>query len=102
PARHPGLSLFVPYTPLFRSRLVGAGRRGLRRRADRGCVRRGSVVLGQPFTPLSTTPSMIWRWKMMNAISTGTTPRADADMIRCRSEEHTSELQSREMLVCRL
>src|SRR5690606_20315032 len=35
-----------------------------------------------PFTPVSTTPSMIWRWKMKNTISTGMTASAALAMIR--------------------
>src|SRR3712207_6955189 len=82
--RRPPRSTLFPYTTLFRSRDPArrAGRRGLAarrarrgRRSDRAVVRRGDeagVAAAASFRP----------------------PR--------RSEEHTSELQSRQYLVCRL
>src|SRR5690606_41828211 len=91
----PGTTLF-PYTTLFRSRRAGrlrdvhphagARRRAVPRRAGRGKRRAtGARVAPRP------DPAR----------------RADAQHRRlgravARSEEHTSELQSREKLVCRL
>src|SRR3712207_7588493 len=86
--RRPPRSTLFPYTTLFRSqRLPGAaggrprppGRPGVRRAGPRGRVRPRRVTDGGP---------------------------GDRDGTRTpdegRSEEHTSELQSRQYLVCRL
>src|SRR2546422_7488885 len=76
--RRPPRSTLFPYTTLFRSLLAltrGRGRRGRRlRRSDRG----GGV-------------------RRLAGPSTSSTAGEDE-----RSEEHTSELQSRLHLVCRL
>src|SRR3712207_8073869 len=87
--RRPPRSTLFPYTTLFRSALgafagcclltrpAPVGGVGLRRRvraADRRHPRRGVAAQG----------------------------RRRADPHRARSEEHTSELQSRQYLVCRL
>src|SRR5690606_41300123 len=76
--RRPPRSTLFPYTTLFRSvpGLLVAGQAALNQGIDRG-RRCGRVVGGHR----QCTPH-----------------RADA----ARSEEHTSELQSRENLVCRL
>src|SRR5690606_40803989 len=95
--RPPRATLF-PYTTLFRSlpppepRWPGPGwerRRALRRRRWRRrplppSERCGGRSAGPP--PPALRPSRDGRWAQQ----------------RCRSEEHTSELQSRENLVCRL
>src|SRR3712207_7140613 len=70
--RRPPRSTLFPYTTLFRSRRPGASG-GRAAQADR----RRRDVGGRP----------------------GRRPAADRDR---RSEEHTSELQSRQYLVCRL
>src|SRR3712207_7194855 len=70
--RRPPRSTLFPYTTLFRSRDLGA--QGLRQRQDRR-QRAGGAVHRQP---------------------------ARARAPHGRSEEHTSELQSRQYLVCRL
>src|SRR2546428_8886536 len=67
--RRPPRSTLFPYTTLFRSDLLGRGRRRLRPRPDRTAVGEPSDVSGAR---------------------------------QYRSEEHTSELQSRSDLVCRL
>src|SRR2546422_7041583 len=74
--RRPPRSTLFPYTTLFRSRAAGRRRRGVRGRQSGAPARREP---GEPAEP-SEQPA-----------------RA-----RCRSEEHTSELQSRLHLVCRL
>src|SRR5258707_9160618 len=75
--RRPPRSTLFPYTTLFRSRefpsLQRGGARRLRRRA-RPALRHAQA--GRP--------------------------RRGSDAPRRRSEEHTSELQSRQYLVCRL
>src|SRR3712207_8010280 len=86
--RRPPRSTLFPYTTLFRSRrpgdaggVVGDGR-GTRLRAER----HGGLRSGQPSTPLASPAA--------------TSPTVSGRLTR--SEEHTSELQSRQYLVCRL
>src|SRR5436309_8526283 len=96
--RQPGSTLF-PYTTLFRSHLevaegalvlllVGIARRHLPRAAGHGEVAEEAG-------------------RVLDVRRPGEGPDADdegvlAQLPRRRSEEHTSELQSRENLVCRL
>src|SRR5690606_41487510 len=94
----PPRSTLFPYTTLFRSRrscsrvLLGRLRRGRLRAAGRSGslihVRRVSAptTAGKPCRMILMVP------KCICGLSNGTV----------RSEEHTSELQSRENLVCRL
>src|SRR3712207_7168679 len=76
--RRPPRSTLFPYTTLFRSRNVA-----------RGCrfIQRGGSAAASP-------PSNRREWFRPRS-SSGRRPPA-------RSEEHTSELQSRQYLVCRL
>src|SRR5690606_41722699 len=84
--RPPGPTLF-PYTTLFRS--AGGGRGGLTR------GRRGRrPPLPRPATGVYLSPV----WPRTYAGN----PRPSRMSTVTRSEEHTSELQSRENLVCRL
>src|SRR2546422_7291771 len=81
--RRPPRSTLFPYTTLFRSRVLGIGRLLIPVLAAPGCAaasfHKRPRSAQQAATPRSTP-----------AFSTG------------RSEEHTSELQSRLHLVCRL
>src|SRR3712207_7759669 len=88
--RRPPRSTLFPYTTLFRSTLVGprgvklSGGQVQRAAAARMFVRDAELLV---FDDLSSaidaeTEAELWR--------------------RLRSEEHTSELQSRQYLVCRL
>src|SRR3712207_8360765 len=77
--RRPPRSTLFPYTTLFRSRW---------RQAHKGCSRQETHGTRSPETSRSTG--------MMSRRSTRMAPSAR------RSEEHTSELQSRQYLVCRL
>src|SRR2546429_1649260 len=81
--RRPPRSTLFPYTTLFRSRRAGGGRLLRRPVHRRGLSRRGEA---EP------------RLREGQAIDV----RRTGDMARLRSEEHTSELQSRLHLVCRL
>src|SRR3712207_7253223 len=87
--RRPPRSTLFPYTTLFRSRvrvacLVGAAaRRGRRRGRTRW------VAGARPRAPFSPAPDQA-RW------------RESRKALASRSEEHTSELQSRQYFVCRL
>src|SRR2546422_4475065 len=79
--RRPPRSTLFPYTTLFRSvaltALTAAPRTAIS--ASRDPVRCGLVT-----------------------VSVSASPRSDAEPLSPRSEEHTSELQSRLHLVCRL
>src|SRR5699024_12608915 len=85
----PSCPPLFPYTTLFRSRRGRAGLPAWRQRSTRGRLRRGR-------TPGSHRPTA--------ATCTNATAGAPAGQMsgRVRSEEHTSELQSRFDLVCRL
>src|SRR5438105_7111042 len=88
-ARHTSLYTVYPYTPLFRSRQ--ATMRGKPQRAER-------IVVAQPHE----------RRVEQRVEETVVLDRAlakellNAALVGLRSEEHTSELQSRVELVCRL
>src|SRR5207249_9953681 len=79
----PPPSTLFPYTTLFRS----------------SCSTASSSPLRRSWSRRSTSPSSpmarCWAWRR-------SWPPSSADSTRCRSEEHTSELQSRFDLVCRL
>src|SRR3712207_7470689 len=84
--RHPPRSTLLPYTTLFRSQAaseaeLGPKRHGLETATARFAALRLHVL------PLRQQAQRLHR------------PPAEADG---RSEEHTSELQSRQYLVCRL
>src|SRR3712207_8826921 len=85
--RRPPRSTLFPYTTLFRSRPV-----------DHGVVRRGAAVAG-----LELALAALARVVRDGRHGGG---RCDQDVALVepglRSEEHTSELQSRQYLVCRL
>src|SRR2546422_4518655 len=74
--RRPPRSTLFPYTTLFRSL------------STKRCAR--SLVMLSPWSPAAPPGWAFWTTTLLPA----TTPR--------RSEEHTSELQSRLHLVCRL
>src|SRR3712207_8676666 len=78
--RRPPRSTLFPYTTLFRSRGELRGGQGHGRAVTRG---RGG---GRLYPPILTVVR---------------NPRCRG-LVRSRSEEHTSELQSRQYLVCRL
>src|SRR3712207_8467129 len=80
--RRPPRSTLFPYTTLFRSRLV----------LEAGTMGKGGEIfvfdMGEPVKIVDLAKRMI-------ALS-------EAKDVKIRSEEHTSELQSRQYLVCRL
>src|SRR3712207_6942765 len=77
--RRPPRSTLFPYTTLFRSRLPGLRRTG-------------RIRVGQALSRPSDSRHFTRRAFRRDAV----------DDAGCRSEEHTSELQSRQYLVCRL
>src|SRR3712207_7334341 len=83
--RRPPRSTLFPYTTLFRSGVVQAPERAVPRPTGEVAVHRalGRQVLGQS-APLAAGGQHV------------------EDPVQDRSEEHTSELQSRQYLVCRL
>src|SRR5207253_10605941 len=91
--RSPSLSTFFPYTTLFRSTgtlLPGAGGRRLASRRDWDCGHARGRALPSPSIG-DCTRWRDWRSPWFGPLDS-----------RVRSEEHTSELQSRGHLVCRL
>src|SRR3712207_7116959 len=85
--RRPPRSTLFPYTTLFRSQVLGEER--LRRGVhDLAVLRLGQAV------PLVGEQQVLVRQALL-------AQRGD-DLLGLRSEEHTSELQSRQYLVCRL
>src|SRR5207249_7119853 len=97
PLRHPTSTLF-PYTTLFRSDHPGAVAPVRRLRARAGAApSAGENVGGRPVT--ARTKGLVVAALHIALVSAlGAKLLAD----RARSEEHTSELQSRFDLVCRL
>src|SRR3712207_7812839 len=88
--RRPPRSTLFPYTPLFRSELVGD--------ADPGLVVEEHEPDGEApdtaaIADAASTPPFLSERRVVVARDIGAYPR---------SEEHTSELQSRQYLVCRL
>src|SRR3712207_6921107 len=88
--RRPPRSTLFPYTTLFRSTQR-------MRQAEEGVARLREVV---------DTLIVIPNEKLLNIVERRTTIleafREADNVLRQRSEEHTSELQSRQYLVCRL
>src|SRR3712207_7808976 len=82
--RRPPRSTLFPYTTLFRSRPAPLGR-------HQGHRDRPAPTAGTASRPRGTSSS---------SSPTGRCPRNGSPSTR--SEEHTSELQSRQYLVCRL
>src|SRR3712207_7039241 len=89
--RRPPRSTLFPYTTLFRSRTGRTGRTG--GPARRVAAVRGAVRRGVPRGHLA---------RRVAAPAAGYTAGARRAGRLGRSEEHTSELQSRQYLVCRL
>src|SRR3712207_8292382 len=89
--RRPPRSTLFPYTTLFRSHAGGRGFEPRRSRPHR--------------TPCKARAFLVCEARATRHLDPPARPeRVQADRIeRCRrSEEHTSELQSRQYLVCRL
>src|SRR3712207_8995054 len=87
--RRPPRSTLFPYTTLFRSTKA----------TEAGSVRSLSGLLRPPGT---TTASKSAAISGLTRASTGNLSSRSRPSMPWRSEEHTSELQSRQYLVCRL
>src|SRR5690606_42003997 len=98
--RHSPISAFLPYTTLFRSSDRRAGCGAARRAAAFSSSARWSRPRARP----RRRGSPPWRRAIPSALPPETRFRRSSSDLqkRDRSEEHTSELQSRENLVCRL
>src|SRR3712207_8966577 len=92
--RRPPRSTLFPYTTLFRSRLGVSRTFQLLQVFPQLSVRDNLILAGQEHVG-----SMMSR--LFGPRDAGLTAAAER-MIGFRSEEHTSELQSRQYLVCRL
>src|SRR5439155_25893399 len=88
--RRPPRSTLFPYTTLFRSRARGRPSRRKQMRATSSAV------------SSSTTNSGAAALARSASSATDSYRSSCSGLRRCRSEEHTSELQSRGHLVCRL
>src|SRR3712207_8369695 len=94
--RRPPRSTLFPYTTLFRSRARAAGPRRPRRAA--GAPAR--IAAGAGTAPTRPPDAGGPTRRRGAAAAAGPPPAPPAEIPR--SEEHTSELQSRQYLVCRL
>src|SRR5207302_4011500 len=97
--RRPPTSTLFPYTTLFRSMV-----------ADQDVHRLGSLAVSQPWVKTTTLSEDLFR-SDVDGVVIATPVRTHYQLAKAallhgkhvlRSEEHTSELQSRENLVCRL
>src|SRR3712207_7106860 len=88
--RRPPRSTLFPYTTLFRSSIGGQAVRGEHRNAFGGA----GIAIGEDDHGDPALQEVLQR--------TAHPRRAAALADEARSEEHTSELQSRQYLVCRL
>src|SRR3712207_8427859 len=86
--RRPPRSTLFPYTTLFRSPFMETASK-CRTHAVRPAARTESECRprDRPASPLAVACDAFW---------------GENDLLESRSEEHTSELQSRQYLVCRL
>src|SRR3712207_8804266 len=89
--RRPPRSTLFPYTTLFRSRGLRAGA-GRRHRRELGAVQQQPQAGGGPVQQLA----------VLGSEGQGGGAEVLRQLGAGRSEEHTSELQSRQYLVCRL
>src|SRR3712207_9530035 len=100
--RRPPRSTLFPYTTLFRSRLRDgleeSGRPGGRARHLEQHRERGLMEAGDEIQELRVTPDKYLPHRYAGASGDFNPIHIDKE----RSEEHTSELQSRQYLVCRL
>src|SRR5207302_10236280 len=100
--RRPTRSTPFPYTTLFRSRNVNITVNGV----DNKDATVGGPVMQLPLEAILEFNISTQRFSAANGRSEGAainvTTKSGSNEIHGRSEEHTSELQSRENLVCRL
>src|SRR3712207_8250782 len=92
--RRPPRSTLFPYTTLFRSRLNSSAElnSAVRKERSTSSTTRMPAIQAPTHTTFTSSCSTAW-WAEYVSWHTAA---------RMRSEEHTSELQSRQYLVCRL
>src|SRR3712207_7391022 len=97
--RRPPRSTLFPYTTLFRSteRLAA-----LAAVATRRAKLPASSFTSYAGRPGGAESERIWRISSASASAVAAYARLRSSCASARSEEHTSELQSRQYLVCRL
>src|SRR3712207_7538386 len=97
--RRPPRSTLFPYTTLFRSLALGASRFG-----ERGGARAKLMSFAELAALSADTqkPDALADWWYRNGLNSLWLGNYDSALGYFRSEEHTSELQSRQYLVCRL
>src|SRR3712207_9268882 len=100
--RRPPRSTLFPYTTLFRSMFVVALAlvAGIWEGYKAIGPERGGDVLGMGILPRTNDRVMPHVWSMVTRLTDPVQRGRDETVMR--SEEHTSELQSRQYLVCRL
>src|SRR3712207_7848601 len=96
--RRPPRSTLFPYTTLFRSTRVGF----VAVRRDAHCGDDLGDALSAAYPHLPPAPDGYLRQPVHAWQRDTVLPTRYASRLRDRSEEHTSELQSRQYLVCRL
>src|SRR3712207_8242740 len=96
--RRPPRSTLFPYTTLFRSAFTPTA---ITLYVFAGCPAAGATMSGDE-VGVSVKLERISRWPGAVAGLSCTRPAGTVPTKAYRSEEHTSELQSRQYLVCRL
>src|SRR3712207_7834654 len=96
--RRPPRSTLFPYTTLFRSR------REVLQEVPRwrGPLRMTEQIIGDGAALLAGACRDGWEGLIAQRLGTPYVSTRARDWLKLRSEEHTSELQSRQYLVCRL
>src|SRR5206468_12940013 len=97
PSRRPPISTLLPYTTLFRSRRIQA-----RRRQTRWSVRKPRYRTRPKIRSRRSQQKPNQNGRRAAKLLTRQTSIKPSRPPKRRSEEHTSELQSRSDLVCRL
>src|SRR3712207_8980380 len=93
--RRPPRSTLFPYTTLFRSLERAFAAEIARKEVDSVQVQQGMATVAVVGLGMAGTPGIAAR--VFSALAS-----SDINLVAIRSEEHTSELQSRQYLVCRL
>src|SRR3712207_9154389 len=100
--RRPPRSTLFPYTTLFRS-IILEDQYGVGDVVDLGEASGTVEAVGLRITRLRDVNGVVWYVRNGEVLRVGNKSQGFAQVvIDMRSEEHTSELQSRQYLVCRL
>src|SRR3712207_7068543 len=96
--RLPPRSTLFPYTTLFRSDVRRRARAGLEDHVGDLALDRRELRVAEVGGIAAPPGQRVQRWQQLERHER----RTPAELEQSRSEEHTSELQSRQYLVCRL